>query len=111
MFTLEDKHPDPLDGELGALIKQLNDRIAWGHREQELRARLVRRMEVLGYVHLVGHPSRYHLTLVGESCLYDVPANRRGALKVFRGRRVRVVCIRSGRYDRGLMAGAVDGTN
>lgn len=59
MFKLEDKYVDPLDGELGVLIKQLNDRIVWGQREQELRAQLVCRMEKLGYVHLVGHPSRY----------------------------------------------------
>jgi hypothetical protein len=108
MFKSEDKQPDPLEGELGSLIKQLNDRTIWGHREQELRAQLVLLMEKLGYVHLVGHPNRYHVTLVGESCLYDVPENRRGTLKVFRGRRIRLICIRSGRYDRGLMAGPID---
>jgi hypothetical protein len=62
MFKSEDKQPDPLEGELGAPIKQLNDRTVCGHREQELRAQLVLLMEKLGYVHLVGHPNRLPLT-------------------------------------------------
>jgi hypothetical protein len=62
MFKPEDKQPDLLEGELGALIKQLNDRTVWGHREQGLRVQLVHLMEELGYVHLVGHPNRLPLT-------------------------------------------------
>jgi len=61
MFKLEDRQPDPLEGELGARIKQLNDRTVWGHREQELWAQLVLLMEELGYVHFVGHPNRLPL--------------------------------------------------
>ncbi len=108
MFLAEEKLPDPLCGDIGKLISKLQVRTTWGQREQDLRAQLVDRLAKQGYVSLVGHPSRYHLTLVGESCLYDVPPNRRGKLKVFRGKRVRIVCVTSGRFDRGLMAGAVD---
>ncbi len=64
MFKLEDRQPDLLEGELGALVKQLNDRTVWGRREQELRAQLVLLMEELGYVHLVGHLNRLPLTWV-----------------------------------------------
>ncbi len=108
MFHAEEKLPDPLRGDIGELIGQLIARTTWGQREQALRAQLVDRLAKHGYVSLVGHPSRYHLMLVGESCLYEVPPNRRGKLNVFRGRRIRIVCVTSGRFDRGLMAGAVD---
>jgi hypothetical protein len=108
MFLAEEKLPDPLRGDIGKLIGELQARTTWGQREQDLRAQLVDRLAKQGYVSLVGHPSRYHLTLVAESCLYDVPPNRRGILKVFRGKRIRIVCVNSGRFDRGLMAGVID---
>ena len=108
MFLAEEKLPDPLRGDIGKLISELQARIAWGQREQDLRAQLVDRLAKQGYVSFVGHPGRYHLTVVGESCLYDVPQNRRGTLKVFRGERIRMVCVTSGRFDRGLMAGVID---
>ena len=50
------------------------------------------------------------MTQIGDSCLYDVPTYRKGALTEFRGKRIRVVCVSSGRYDRLLMAGAVGTT-
>lgn len=108
MFQTEDKLPDPLGDDIGVLIGQLRARTNWGLREQCLRGQLVQRMTERDYICLVGHPRRYHLTLVGESCLYDVPESRRGALKAFRGKRIRLVCVRSGRFDRGLMAGLVE---
>ncbi len=108
MFHAGEKLPDPLHGDIGELIGRLMARTTWGQREQTLRAQLADRLAKQGYVRLVGHPSRYHLTLVGESCLYDVPPKRRGKLKVFRGKRIRIVCVTSGRFDRGLMAGVID---
>lgn len=89
-------------------MRELNETTTRGRREETLRQRLVSHQKSLGYIHLVGHLVRYHLALAGESCLYGVPSNRRGMLQVLRGRRIRVVCIQSGRYARGLTAGAVD---
>jgi len=57
------------------------------------------------YITFVGHPARYRLTLIGQSCLMDVPANKRGHLSAFRGKRIRLVCVGSGRFERQLMAG------
>ena len=106
MFASEDKVLDPLEDEIGGPLKQLVARATWGHTQQELRAALMRYLKRRNYTEFVGHPARYHVTIGGDSCLYDVPLSRRGHLKVFRGQRIRLVCVRSGRFSRGYMAGA-----
>ena len=41
-----------------------------------------------------------------ETHIYNAtPLNKRGHLKTFSGKEVRIVVVESGRYDRGLMAG------
>ena len=62
------------------------------------------------YKYFLGSTNRYHLTSIGESCLYDVPTYRKGALAEFRGQRIRIVCVSSGHYERLLMAGVVGAT-
>jgi hypothetical protein len=63
-------------------------------------------MKSKNYIGFAGHPNRYHLSVVGESCLYQIPTNRRGHLSVFRGKLVRLVCVYSGSYaNRYYMAG------
>ena len=44
------------------------------------------------YVAFTGDCRIYHLERKGQSCLYDVPLNQRGALSKFAGKRVRLVC-------------------
>jgi hypothetical protein len=97
--------PDPLTDNAGILIKALQGRTAWGEEQKGVLEQLIDMLGRKQYITFVGHPARYHLTQIGQSCLLDVPTNKRGHLRAFRGQRVRMVCVSSGRRDRQLMAG------
>ena len=97
--------PDPLTDNAGILIKALQGRANWGEEQKGVLEQLIDMLGRKRYITFVGHPARYHLTQIGQSCLMDVPANKRGHLRAFRGQRVRMVCVSSGCRDRQLMAG------
>ena len=110
MFEITDKIRDNIKDEAWPYLLRLNKRTSWNDESKEHLEKLKIFLENKDYISFVGHPKRYHLTRIGDSCLYDVPTFRKGALTEFRGKRIRVVCVSSGRYDRLLMAGAVGAT-
>ena len=97
--------PDPLTDNAGILIKALQDRTTWSAEQKGLLEQLIEMLGRKHYITFVGHPARYHLTQIGQSCLMDIPANKRGHLRAFRGKRIRLVCVSSERFERHLMAG------
>ena len=97
--------PDPLTDNTGIIIKALQSRAAWGAEQKGLLEQLIHMLRRKQYITFVGHPAWYHLTQIGQSCLMDVPTKKRGHLSVFRGYRIRMVCVSSGRFGRQLMAG------
>ena len=105
MTTPQLQLPDPLTDNAGILIKALLNRKTWGDEQKGLLEQLIHMLGRKRYITFVGHPARYQLTQIGQSCLMDVPANKRGHLSAFRGKRIRLVCVSSGRFDRRLMAG------
>ncbi len=105
MINLKLQLPDPLSDNAGILIRALQRRTEWGAEQAGVLKQLIDMLGRKRYITFVGHPARYHLTQVGQSCLMDVPASKRGLLRAFRGQRIRVVCIKSGPSDRQLMAG------
>ena len=110
MFDLSDKIKDNFKDDISPYLKLLNNRKKWN---SEAKIHLINLEKILNkkkYKSFIGNPYRYHLTKIGDSCLYDVPIYRKGALTEFRGKRIRVVCMSSGRYDRWLMAGVVGAT-
>ena len=108
MFEIEEQIPDTIKDDVSLLIEKLNDRKKWNDESKERLAKLLKLLDRKGYILFSGSPYRYHLYQVGNSCLYDIPMNRRGHLSVFRGKRVRIVCVSSGRYSRTLAAGLVN---
>jgi hypothetical protein len=107
MFTLDDKIDDTIKDDISVLIKAMSDIPSWVKEKHKLHQELISLLKKKKYMQFVGHTRSYHLTGIGDSCLYQVPLNRRGKLSVFRGKLIRVICISSGRYDRELMAGVV----
>ena len=107
MFEITDKIKDNIKDEAWPYLLLLNQRTSWNDESKKHLEKLKIFLKSKNYITFVGHPNRYHLTRIGDSCLYDVPTFRKGALTSFRGKRIRVVCVSSGRYDRLLMAGAV----
>jgi len=110
MFDLSEKIKDTINDEISPFLRQLNKRKKWNNESKENLKILIQILERKKYKFFIGHPSRYHLTKIGDSCLYDVPTYRKGVLAEFRGKRIRLICISSGRYDRHLMAGIVSET-
>jgi hypothetical protein len=105
MFDVSRKLQDPLIGEIGAALMAIQAIRTWTAEKSRLNVALQALLVAQGYLRFVGHPSRYHLARVGQSCLYEVPVSRQGVLRPFRGKTVRIVCVSSGRFDRQLMAG------
>lgn len=97
--------PDPLTDNAGILIKALQGRTTWSEEQKGVLEQLIDMLGRKRYITFVSHPARYHLTQIGQSCLMDVPANKRGHLLAFRGQRIRLVCVGYGRVDQQLMAG------
>jgi hypothetical protein len=107
MFEITDKIKDNIKDEAWPYLLRLNKRTSWNDASKDHLEELKVFLRSKNYISFVGHPNRYHLTRIGDSCLYDVPTFKKGVLTGFRGKRIRVVCVSSGRYDRLLMAGAV----
>jgi len=109
VFKVEEKIEDlrrDSDGLLMERICSIPSR--WSNEQEVLRLQLIESLTKKNYISFAGHPSRYNLGVVGQSCLYQIPNNRRGHLSVFRGKLVRVVCVRSGTHtNRYYMAGLV----
>ena len=103
---LPDNIRDPATFKLKAMLNE----DGWTSTKSRLRYELVQHLQNEHYIEFEGCPYRYHITKVGESYLYDVPLYKQGFLKKYRGKRVRIVCVGSGRYKRTYMAGVVGDT-
>ncbi len=104
MFDFKDKIDDPKTDDIGLLLNQILEIPTYTKTKKELHKNLIETLEKRGYVTFPGHTSRYHLSRIGESCLYNVSANRKGYLEKFRGKQIRMICVHSGRFYRTLMA-------
>ncbi len=69
----------------------------WTSRRHELYQALHEQlMASSAYHHFTGDCRDYQLQRKGDWCLYDVPENQQGALRRFRGQRVRLMHGRVG---------------
>lgn len=108
MIKLDEMIPDNLSDDVGRLLTKLHSGLS-GKPREEARAALIELAQSKGYLLFVGDYYSFHINKVGESCLYRVPADKRGHLKPFRSALVRIACWRSGKNsDRHLMVGRVD---
>ena len=101
---------DDLGDDVSVILKAMADDHTWTSKKSALREELVSLLKKRRYLSFAGSPYKYYAHRVGDSYLYDVPLYKQGWLKRFRGKRVRIVCVGSGRYERGYMAGAVAST-
>ena len=93
MFKIEDQLPDSHDDELSRLLKALNAKQTWDGEARSLFNSVEVLLAELKYTRFTGDYRDYHLTRKGQYCLYDVPSKQSGALKAFRNKRVRLVCL------------------
>lgn len=99
--------PDTVNDLVGAKLRRFNRILPWTGEKLRLRDELDALCERHGYIGFMGDPRNYVAHLVGQSYLYDVPPNKRGWLERFRGQRVRVICLHSGKFRRWLRVGPV----
>lgn len=104
MFNIEDQLKDPCTDPTGQIMLDMKKIPTWTKAKRTLHNKLIELLAKNKHTCFVGHVDKYHLSIVGESCLYNVPQNRRGHLSIFRGKLIRLVCIGSGRYARSLLA-------
>ena len=105
MFNKEDMIEDPSTDEAGQLMNAMHKIQTWTKVKRGLFNELEGVLTKKKYISFAGHTVNYHISCVGPSCLYQIPLNRRGHLSVFRGKLIRLVCVRSGQYERSYMAG------
>ena len=97
-LTPEQQLPDDLHDEVGLCLIEMRSIPTWTKRKFELFAEFQRLAKQKRYFLFTADGRDYLLYKSGNSCIFDVPANQRGALKKFAGRRIRLVC--GGKSDR-----------
>jgi hypothetical protein len=108
MSELREQISDTADDDIGSLLAQARAIETMTMEKRGLIARTIEAMRVANYVSIRGTYQSYNLSRIGQSCHYDIPKDRRGALLPFRGMRVRMVCVENtGRNGRVFLAGPV----
>ena len=91
-FKVHNQITDSLEDDVAKCLKRLHAIPTWTAEkvaEFEDLQRICRRYR---YLRFTGDYRDYHVERKGQSCLYDVPLNQRGALEKFRGKRIRLIC-------------------
>jgi hypothetical protein len=107
----DDARHDDLNDLLAAKLRRLwharQSAYGWSGECERHRRDVERICALNGYSGLWVDPRDYLVHLIGQSLLYDVPAGKRGNMAAFAGKRVRVVCTRSGVFQRVVWIGVV----
>lgn len=99
-IKLEQHLPDDLNDEIGLCLQDMRSIPTWTGRKFELFAKVQKLARKKRYLIFTADVRDYLLYGSGNSCLFDVPLNQRGALKKFAGNRIRLVCGgKSNRYS------------
>jgi hypothetical protein len=88
----KNKIHDDLPDEISECLRKLNTHLRWTKEKHRIFADFESLAKRKKYIFFTGDFRDYHLERKGEHCLYDVPFNQKGALKVFSGKRIRLVC-------------------
>lgn len=100
---------DDIDDPIGRLLRDLGKLPRWTNKKYAIFAEFVTLARETGYILFTGDFRDYHIEHKGSHCLYDIPKTQRGALRVFAGHRVRLVCVgkSDGRAGRHFFAGRI----
>lgn len=100
--------PDDVADTVGLAVQQFNRLPSWTGEKRRLREEMDALCARQGYAGFGADPRDYAVHRVGQSFLYDVPEGKRGRLAKFCGKRVRIVCLWSGKYRRFIRVGVVE---
>jgi len=96
-LKVEDQISDCLTDDVGLLLRELHAIANWPAKKNQLFEHLMLVTKRERYFRFAGDHRDYHLVRKGQSCLYDIPLNQLGALRRFRGHRIRLIC--AGAWD------------
>lgn len=99
--------PDDVADTVGLAVQQFNSIPIWTGEKRRLRKELDALCALEGYAGFEADPRDYAVHCVCQSFLYDVPEGKRGRLAKFCGKRVRIVCLWSGKYRRFVRVGVI----
>lgn len=109
MIKLDDIFEDSKIDEIGKKILHVQSLASGSKDKREALAELCDMMRNCKYTEFDADAKSYATIRVGESFIYDVPLSKTGHLMGFRGKRIRIICVGSGKYNkRSVMAGVVD---
>jgi hypothetical protein len=91
-LKVHDQIEDSLDDEVGLCLRKLHANQTWTAVKIKLFEQLMALTKRGRYFRFTGDYRDYHLERKGQSCMYEVPLDQRGALKKFRGKRIRLIC-------------------
>jgi predicted Rossmann fold nucleotide-binding protein DprA/Smf involved in DNA uptake len=74
------KIPDPHNDKIGKLLERFHELPTWTQEKHNL--------------------NKIGLSSIGASCLFDIPNNQKGSLSVFKGKRIRIICISAVKYSK-----------
>lgn len=100
--------PDDVADAVGSAVQQFNRILGWTGEKRRLREDLDALCARERYAGFEADPRDYAVHRVGQSFLYDVPEGKRGRLAKFCGKRVRIVCLWSGKYRRFIRVGVIE---
>jgi hypothetical protein len=91
-FQLKDQIEDNLQDPIGKCLKAFNVIPTWTNAKNAKFDECLKLAKKENYLEFRGDFRDYHLPKKGQHCLYVVPLNQRGALQVFAGKKVRLIC-------------------
>ena len=94
------KIKDPQNDEIGVLLKYFHEINSWTTEKHSLFAQLISQVENENYIKFIADSNKTGLSSIGASCLFDIPEKKRGSLALFKGQRIRVICISKEKYSR-----------
>lgn len=100
-----DTLPESRHDMIGMIASKIASITTWTAKRAEMREHMERLAIAHGYVGAWLDYRDYHLNRVGQSYLYDVPPLQKGILRQFAGKRVRLVCVFSGKFRRWVRIG------
>lgn len=97
---IENADADEIDDAVGNLCRTISAIETWNGEKKRNGERLMKLISDENYKVFDGDVRTYGLGWIGESVVLNVEDKQRGHLQEFRGTKVRIVCVGTGRYRR-----------
>jgi len=81
------------DDYVANLLAEFNTIPTWTSAKKKLQEQLYQLLRDQDYFFFTGSVHTYQISRFGDSVIFDVPENKTGNLKIFRAKRIRMICL------------------